>query len=60
MVYRNLRSRVWGTARPKKNLSQGARNFQEFENLWPRDDSCSHRQNHPPCTRSHFVIQLSR
>ena len=38
----NIMKQGLGQARPKKNLSQGARNFQEFENLWPRDGSCSH------------------
>ncbi|RGF73681.1 hypothetical protein DXA70_12010 [Faecalibacterium sp. OF04-11AC] len=59
MVYRNLRSRVWGTARPNKKLFQREQEFSAIENLWPRDGSCPHRQNHPPCARSHFVIQSS-
>ena len=30
-------SRVWGSARPKKKLSQRGKNFSGIENLWPRD-----------------------
>ena len=36
----NLRSRVWGSARPNKKLSQRGKNFSGIENLWPRDGSC--------------------
>ena len=42
LVYRNLRSRVWGTARPNKKLFQREQEFSTTENLWPRDGSCSH------------------
>ena len=31
-----------GHARPNKKLSQRGRKFSRIENLWPRDDSCSH------------------
>ncbi|EDP20324.1 hypothetical protein FAEPRAM212_00668 [Faecalibacterium prausnitzii M21/2] len=31
-----------GQARPNKKLSQRGRKFSRIENLWPRDDSCSH------------------
>ena len=36
---------IWqglGQARPNKKLSQRGRKFSRIENLWPRDDSCSH------------------
>ena len=31
-----------GRARPNKKLSQRDKKFSRIENLWPRDDSCSH------------------
>ena len=31
-----------GQARPNKKLSQRDKKFSRIENLWPRDDSCSH------------------
>ena len=30
-VCRNINSRVWGTARPNKKLSQSGKNFQELK-----------------------------
>ena len=71
-------SRVWGRHAPTRALrkltrgeevkSRMGRKFSKIENLWPRDGSCSPRQNqpscsprqnYPSCTRSHFVIQCS-
>ncbi len=34
-------SRVWGSARPNKKLSQRGTTFSRIENLRPRDGSCS-------------------
>ena len=31
-----------GRARPNKKLSQRDKKFSRIENLWPRDDACSH------------------
>ena len=33
-----------GQARPNKRPSQRDRKFSKIENLWPRDDSCSYKQ----------------
>ena len=44
-VCRNRSKQGLGQARPNKKQSQRGRKFSRIENLWPRDDSCSHTFN---------------